>query len=152
MEFHALSPLAKVGKDFSSSPKFCPHLLYFPSGISQSLRAGLNRAARPHRGVGNKRYFTIIDRIPRSRNDHRRVPHRKRGRAASYFLQRRGSRRLARSIPTGWTSFSRINLWGWGLVHLDSVKMGGFIIKPIQHPPDLDPRVGGANMTEKKSL
>jgi hypothetical protein len=29
-----------------------------------------------------------------------------------------------------------------GLAHLDSAKMGGFIIKLIQHPPDFDPSVG----------
>jgi methylmalonyl-CoA/ethylmalonyl-CoA epimerase len=31
---------------------------------------------------------------------------------------------------------------GGGLAHLDSAKMGGFIIKLIQHPADFDPSVG----------
>ena len=31
---------------------------------------------------------------------------------------------------------------GGGLAHLASAKMGGFIIKLIQHPQDFDPRVG----------
>jgi methylmalonyl-CoA/ethylmalonyl-CoA epimerase len=50
---------------------------------------------------------------------------------------------LARSASKGLRVLQQDQfVGGGGLVHLESTKMVGFIIKLIQHPPNFDPRVG----------
>jgi catechol 2,3-dioxygenase-like lactoylglutathione lyase family enzyme len=59
---------------------------------------------------------------------------------------------LARSVPKGMSVLQQDRfVGGGGLAHLNSTKMGGFIIKLIQHPPDFDPQKG-VRYVERGSL
>ena len=59
------------------------------------------------------------------------------------FKVRDLSAALAKSIARGVDVLQQDQfVGGGGLAHLDSMKMGGFIIKLIQHPPGFDPSVG----------
>ena len=50
---------------------------------------------------------------------------------------------LAKSVSHGMDVLQQDQfVGGGGLAHLTSAKLGGFVIKLIQHPPDFDPHVG----------